>query len=538
MRRTRMVMAAVAAFVMLIVSANLALADDLVVDGDALTSGSTSNGANTSVRDARCDSNFVGSGSAVITYSGGTGRGVKHLAAGSSVVVTSTPTAAAAEAGISTGGGGSVTVPLAWTDGASFTVPISATVPTSVLDGSYKIETQAVGVDQNGDPLILSDDYQVIVDCGREPVVTATDTTPPTITYTFNGTAGSNGWYKSGGTLDWTVSDLDSTITSTTGCNDVAISADTDSDGDDYTCSATSAGGTAGPVTATIKIDSLAPTAAPSLSAANYNDWYNAPVTVTWNWSDGGSSGLASCASTSTYSAPDSATASMSASCSDMAGNSSGSVSSGTFKYDATAPTTTVTGVTADTSYALGSFTLGCLSSDNLSGIETQASSSTTGANANGVGDLTTTCSGAKDNAGNTASNASVTYTTTYMPSDSSLWSGILQPINSDNTSMFSRGKTVPVKWKMSGDEPNGFVVTGWKVESKVVSCASNFDGPDATLEVGSTSSAGLRYDGNADQYVYNADFRNTSIGTCLRVRGVFDNGETTKWSGAFKITK
>ena len=90
------------------------------------------------------------------------------------------------------------------------------------------------------------------------------DTSGPAISYTLNpATAnGSNGWYTVNVLVDWTVIDPETTITSSTGCNDTTLS--TDTAGATYTCTATSAGGTSSVTTTTIKRDTTAPTLAPT----------------------------------------------------------------------------------------------------------------------------------------------------------------------------------------------------------------------------------------------------------------------------------
>ncbi len=82
------------------------------------------------------------------------------------------------------------------------------------------------------------------------------DSTPPVITPTVTGTLGSNGWYTSDVSLTWEVSDPESAVTET-GCVDQTITSDQATTDD--SCSATSAGGTAGPVSVTIKRDATAP---------------------------------------------------------------------------------------------------------------------------------------------------------------------------------------------------------------------------------------------------------------------------------------
>jgi hypothetical protein len=116
--------------------------------------------------------------------------------------------------------------------------------------------------------------------------------------------------------------------------------------------------------------------------------------------------------------------------------------------------------------------------------------------------------------------------------------SGILQPINPDNTSVFKRGQSVPVKFKLGGDEFTGFVTTGWTIQAQQVAC-SVFDGTETTLEnVGSnTPSTYFRYDATADQYIYNADMHNKGVGTCWNFKVTLDSGQFF-YSAVFQLSK
>lgn len=82
------------------------------------------------------------------------------------------------------------------------------------------------------------------------------DTTPPVITPTLSGTLGLNGWYTSDVTISWSVTDPESSITSTSGCGNSSLTADTS--GTSFTCTAASAGGTSSH-TVTVKVDKTAP---------------------------------------------------------------------------------------------------------------------------------------------------------------------------------------------------------------------------------------------------------------------------------------
>ena len=119
-------------------------------------------------------------------------------------------------------------------------------------------------------------------------VVGTNDATAPEITAQLSGTAGNNGWYRGNVVVSWTVSDPESTVTSTTGCGPLVIS--TETAGTVVTCSATSAGGTASG-TVTVKLDKTAPLGLPTVS--NARPLLNEPITLQANGSDA-LSGLAS----------------------------------------------------------------------------------------------------------------------------------------------------------------------------------------------------------------------------------------------------
>src|SRR5205814_5517302 len=58
-------------------------------------------------------------------------------------------------------------------------------------------------------------------------VVHVTDATPPAITPNVIGTLGNNGWYTSNVSVSWTVTDPESTVTSTTVCGPRNVTTDT-----------------------------------------------------------------------------------------------------------------------------------------------------------------------------------------------------------------------------------------------------------------------------------------------------------------------
>jgi hypothetical protein len=170
-----------------------------------------------------------------------------------------------------------------------------------------------------------------------------TDDTPPVVTYTVNGIAGTNGWYR-GSThgnfviVNWSVSDPESPITATSGC-EPAVNVPGPDKGTTRTCSATSDGGTATVTTKVLKIDADPPSGVSASFArgADFNGWFNHAVAVTWQGADA-TSGIASCSAV-TYGGPDQAGASVGGGCTDNAGNVASTPVS--LNYDATAPVLT-----------------------------------------------------------------------------------------------------------------------------------------------------------------------------------------------------
>ncbi len=90
--------------------------------------------------------------------------------------------------------------------------------------------------------------------CQPEP---PSDTTPPTITPTVDGTLGSNGWYTSNVAVTWTMEDPESGIASSSGCDPTTLNADTLAE--TLTCSATNGAGLTNSESVTVKIDKIAP---------------------------------------------------------------------------------------------------------------------------------------------------------------------------------------------------------------------------------------------------------------------------------------
>lgn len=105
-------------------------------------------------------------------------------------------------------------------------------------------------------------DVQVVNGDGGSGMLTGAyrfnDTTPPVIQPLVTGPLGNNGWYIGNVTIAWSVTDAESAVTFTSGCNTITATSDTYPT-TTYTCSAISHGGT-GSATYTLRRDTTPPT--------------------------------------------------------------------------------------------------------------------------------------------------------------------------------------------------------------------------------------------------------------------------------------
>jgi hypothetical protein len=184
--------------------------------------------------------------------------------------------------------------------------------------------------------------------CGSPPVNPFAsifiDTTPPTVTgASADRPTDKNGWYTHAVNVVFAGSDG----AAGSGTSGIASCTKTAYAGPDS--GAAAAAGTcrdvAGNVSAAgsfaLKYDSTppTPTAAPS-RAADSNDWYSHPFSVSFAGSDA-TSGLDSCSAAASYSGPDTASAQLTGSCTDQAGNTSSIAFP--FHYDGTPPIASAT---------------------------------------------------------------------------------------------------------------------------------------------------------------------------------------------------
>lgn len=384
---------------------------------------------------------------------------------------------------------------------------------TSTTDGSYSIShttsDSGVGTYNNAANFTL-------VVSGNTPA----DTTAPVISVTCNGDGCTDNWYTTDVDVDWTVSDPESSFT-TTGCEDTTIN--TDTTGTTLSCSATSAGGPAGPVSVTIIRDATAPivTVDPARDP-DYSDWYNAPVDFDTAGTDA-TSGVddANCTTDQTYSGPDGTDLVVSGTCTDNAGNV-GYGTSKPFDFDDTNPTLTWNGgPAAGETYYFGFVPAEptCTASDDTSGPDTCGVSGYS----NAIGSHTMTAS-AYDIAGNSYSE--------YRSYSVSAWTlrGFFHPVDmSGIVNTVKNGSTVPLKFEIfAGTTELTSIDAVATFKTQRIDCDTATAQQDA-IEVTTTGATVLRYDATGGQFIQNWQTPRGSsyVGACYQAMMTADDGSS-----------
>jgi hypothetical protein len=364
------------------------------------------------------------------------------------------------------------------------------------------------------------------------------DTSPPTISYTLDPATpdGDNGWWTDTVSLDWTVTETGSPGSLVLdGCADQTISADQMEA--TYSCSATSSGGSSGPVNVKVKRDGNAPsvvyTSASPATPDGDNGWYVTPVTATFTATDLFSGVAGSGTGTNVSTADGSAVTIPSTAFSDNAGNTAlaGTASSPEFKIDTVDPDVPafVDGPADGDSYYFGSVPAAptCTSDDDTSLLKDCVVTGYTGA----VGSHTLTAT-ATDNAGNT-STETVDYTvlawTTkgfYSPVDMPT---LLNPMPMNTV---KGGSTVPLKFELfAGTTELTSVsdIASFKTQKMVCYGGALED----AIEILSTGGTSLRYDATGGQFIQNWKTP-TGAGTCYSATMTADDGSSI--TAYFKI--
>ncbi|MFN8485155.1 MAG: choice-of-anchor Q domain-containing protein [Anaerolineae bacterium] len=333
------------------------------------------------------------------------------------------------------------------------------------------------------------------------------DTTPPVISVTCNGQPCSVGWYNANVSVVWTVTESESRVLSSTGCDPTSITADTTTDGTTLTCSATSVGGTSDPVSVTIKRDATKPTiSAAATSQPNSNGWYNGPVTVRFTCNDG-LSGIptGACPSDQVLSAEGSAVSSTAQTVADAAGNVSDPSNVVTVKIDTSKPSISITTPAANAVYLLGqTVNAGYTCADGGSGVATCVGTVANGSriDTSTLGAKTFTVN-ASDKAGNTNS-ATVSYVVGY---GVSYVSPLLAPPSVNQLYPTSIGTTrTSVKWKLTDAAGTPVTAAGTVtgIAYKLNGSCSGFTTDPTGATAAAMDGTNPKYDALQKAWVYN----------------------------------
>jgi hypothetical protein len=352
------------------------------------------------------------------------------------------------------------------------------------------------------------------------------DPSAPVIGYTLNPATpnGDNGWYTSDVSLTWNVSDAESPNSlQKVGCVNQTITADQAET--TYSCSASSAGGTAERVDAKIKRDATAPVVGYTSASGTEGDngWYTGEVTATFTGTDA-TSGPASVSKTvSSGTAEGPAVQLDSPDFTDNAGNTTAAgASSKSFAIDLTDPTATFDSEIGTVYFGSVPAQPTCTASDAISGPK---SCVVTGYETS-VGTHTLTAT-ATDKAGRTGT-ATQTYTVKSWTAK-----GFYQPVDMGGVlNTVKGGSTVPLKFELfagATELTDPALIKGFTAKS--IACSPTAATDD--IEVTATGGTSLRYDTSAGQFLYNWKTP-TGAGKCYEL--TMTANDNTTLSAKFKL--
>ena len=382
---------------------------------------------------------------------------------------------------------------------ARVTLPLNAT--TDLVVSIAEQDAYADGLQSGQFPSFYNGGATVRADL----LLLASDTSAPQIDYTLTPPRadGDNGWYKSTVALDWAVTEPESASSLVlTGCQDRQVS--TDQGPTTYSCSASSDGGAAGPVTLTIKRDATAPTIAGTLSPATpdgQNGWYTSRPTASWTCGDA-TSGVRACSSPTTASE---GTAALTGTAVDQAGNSA-TANVGPVSVDLTNPRVDCT---AGRTFVLGEPGAVVSATVTDGGSGPVQGTVTAPARTDAVGTHTATVTGT-DRAGRTTT-ASCSYTVGYG------FLGFFQPVDNTAVNVARAGQAIPLKWRVV-DHAGAGVTTLTDVSVTVAARTCDVGSTPDELEEYATGSSGLQNLGGG-YYQLNWATPKSYAGSCKTLR-------------------
>ncbi|HJQ30040.1 MAG TPA: PxKF domain-containing protein, partial [Rubrobacter sp.] len=116
-------------------------------------------------------------------------------------------------------------------------------------------------------------------------------------------------------------------------------------------------------------------------------------------------------------------------------------------------------------------------------------------------------------------------------------FTGFFQPIDNNGTLNSAKaGSTIPVKFSLGGDKGLNIFLNNQGPTTQKVACDTSAP-VDTIEELSTATNSGLKYDPQANQYIYNWKTTSTYAGTCQRLTVTLADGTTVK-SALFKFTK
>lgn len=376
-----------------------------------------------------------------------------------------------------------------------------------------------VAVSSDGEALAW-DDVGVQTKQLRVLRLSNTDDTAPTIEYVLSPPQpdGQAGWYRGDVSLTWSVSDPDSTV-AVTGCVDQHVT--TDQAATEYTCTASSDGGTAESVTVTLKRDSTSPDASVVIAPATPDGsagWYVTRPSVTFTCEDT-LSGVASCPSPAVV---EEGASTITANAIDVAGNQR-EVTAGPFRVDLTDPTVTCP---PQPTFLLHTQNASMTASvtDDGSGPSSATVSANVPTGVVGTGSVTVA---GQDVAGRNAS-ATCGYTVSYA------FDGFRSPVDNGTVNVGKAGRVVPLKWRLL-DATGAPVTTLTSAHASVAGHACDLGATEDLLEEVASGGSGLRNLGDG-YYQFNWATPTSYALSCKTLRLGLDDGQ--RYEAEFRFTR